>query len=95
MIAILATLRVKDGAGPELEALFKDLSTNVRANEPGNSLYQLIKSRTDANTYKVMELYKDDAALQAHRDSAHFKDAGPTFATILAGRPEIEYLDTV
>jgi quinol monooxygenase YgiN len=95
MIAIVATLRVQDGKGPDLETLFRDLGGKVRANEPGNVLYQLAKSRTEANTYKVLELYKDEAALEAHRGSAHFKAAGPTFATILAGRPDIEYLDAI
>jgi len=95
MIAIVATLRVQDGKGPDLEALFRDLMAKVRANEPGNLAYQLAKSRTEANTYKVLELYKDEAGLEAHRASAHFKAAGPSFGPILAGRPDIEYLDAI
>ena len=95
MIAVIATLRVKDGKGPELEAVFADLAAKVRANEPGNSLYQLTKSRTDPNIYKVMELYRDVAAQDAHRGSEHFKAGGPLLGACLDGRPDIEYLDTV
>ena len=95
MIAIVATLRVKDGAGPDLEKTFKDLAGKVRANEPGNVFYQLAKSRTEPNTYKVLELYKDETALEAHRGSEHFKGAGPALGAVLAGRPDIEYLDAV
>ncbi len=95
MIAVIATLRVQEGKGSELEAVFADLAAKVRANEPGNSLYQLTKSRTEANTYKVMELYRDVAAQDAHRSSDHFKAGGPLLGACLAGRPEIEYLDTV
>ncbi len=95
MIAIVATLRVHDGKGPDLEKTFLELMGKVRADEPGNLVYQLAKSRTEPNTYKVLELYRDQAALEAHRGSAHFKGAGPALGACLAGRAEIEYLDAV
>ena len=46
-------------------------------------------------TYKVLELYKDQDALSAHGASDHFKAAGPKWGPVLAGRPEVEYLDGV
>lgn len=95
MIGIIAVLKVQDGKGPELEAVFKELAGKVKANEPGNLLYQLTKSRSDANTYKVMELYKDQDALAAHGQSEHFRALSPKMGPCLAGRPEIEYLDAV
>ncbi|MBS0412126.1 MAG: antibiotic biosynthesis monooxygenase [Proteobacteria bacterium] len=95
MIGIVATLKVQDGKGPELEAVFAELAPLVRANEPGNVLYQLTKSRTDPNTYKVLELYKDQEAVAAHGGSAHFKEHSPKMGAVLAGRPDIELLDGV
>lgn len=94
MIGIVATLKVQDGKGSELEAVFKELAALVRANEPGNVLYQLTKSRADANTYKVLELYKDQEAVAAHSGSAHFKEMSPKMGPCLAGRPDIELLDS-
>ncbi len=94
-IGVIATLKVQDGKGPELEAAFATLAAKVRAGEPGNKLYRLCRSRADANTYVVMELYDDQAAVEAHGKSDHFRAAGPALGACLAGRPEVEYLDTV
>ncbi len=95
MIGVIATLRIQEGKAGEFEAFFTELATQVRANEAGNVAYQLTKSRTEPNTYKVLELYKDQDALAHHGGTDHFKAAGPKFAAVLGGRPEIEYLDGV
>ena len=95
MIGVVATLRVQDGKGEEFEGVFRDLMAQVKANEPGCLAYQLTKSRTEPNTYKVLELYANEDALKAHGQSDYFKAAGPKMAPCLAGRPEIEYLDAV
>ena len=95
MIGVIATLKVQDGKEQEFERVFADLTAQVRANEPGNVAYQLCRSRGDANTYKVLELYRDEDALKAHGASEHFKAAGPGLGAVLAGRPEVEYLDGV
>ncbi len=95
MIGIVATLKVHEGKGPDFEAVFLELAGKVRANEPGNVFYQLTKSRADADTYKVLELYKDQDALSAHGQTDHFKDLGRKMGAFLAGRPDVEYLDAV
>ena len=96
MIGVVAVLRVKEGSEAAFEAGFNALAAKVRANEPGNLMYQLTKSRTEANTYKVLELYADEAALKHHGQTDYFKEAGATIiGPALAGRPEIEYLDAV
>jgi quinol monooxygenase YgiN len=94
-VGIIATLKIQDGKGPEFEAFFNELAKQVRANEPGNLAYQLTKSRSDPNTYKVLELYKDQDAVTHHGGTEYFKAAGPKFGAVLAGRPDIEYLDGV
>jgi quinol monooxygenase YgiN len=94
-IGIVATLKVQDGKGAEFEAVFKELGEKVRANEPGCLAYQLTKSRADANTYKVLELYADQDALTHHGGTDYFRAAGPKLGPCLAGRPEIETLDGV
>jgi quinol monooxygenase YgiN len=95
MIGIVATLKVQEGKGSDFEAVFLELAGKVRANEPGNVFYQLTKSRTEANTYKVLELYKDQDALTAHGGTDHFKDLGRKMGAFMAGRPDVEYLDAV
>jgi quinol monooxygenase YgiN len=95
MIGIVATLRVQAEKAAEFEAIFAELSQKVRANEPGNLLYQLTKSRAEPNTYKVLELYKDQEAVTLHGQSEYYRAAGPKMGPCMAGRPEIELLDAV
>jgi len=96
MIGVIAVLKVKEGSEAEFEKGFTDLAAKVKANERGNIAYQLTKSRTEPGTYKVLELYADEAALKHHGSTDYFKEAGAkVFAPVLAGRPEIEYLDGI
>ena len=94
-IGVIATLKIQPDKIGEFEAFFGDLAKQVRANEPGNLAYQLTKSRTEPGVYKVLELYTDQEALTHHGGTEYFKAAGPKFAGVLAGRPEVEYLDGV
>src|SRR4051812_20353304 len=94
-IGVIATLRIQPEKTGEFEAFFTELAGQVRAKEPGNIAYQLTKSRTEPGLYRVLELYADQDALTHHGGTDYFKAAGPKFAGVLAGRPEIEYLDGV
>ncbi|HEY5106880.1 MAG TPA: putative quinol monooxygenase [Caulobacteraceae bacterium] len=95
MIGVVATLNVQDGKNQEFEAVFRELQAKVRAGEPGNIAYQLTKSRAHANTYKVLELYKDQEALTAHGQSDHYRELGRKMGPCMAGRAEVELLDGV
>lgn len=95
MIAVIAILRSKPDKAEEFERVFTLLAAQVRANESGNVTYQLSRSRTEPNTYKVLEVYRDEEALEAHRASDHFRAAGPSLGPLLDGRPEIELLDAI
>jgi quinol monooxygenase YgiN len=94
-IGVVATLKVQEGKEADFEAVFRDLMKQVRANEPGNKMYQVCRSRTDKTTYVVLELYENEDALKAHGASDHFKAAGPKLGPCLAGRPTIEYLYSI
>jgi len=94
-IGVVATLKVKAGKESEFEAVFKDLQGQVAKNEPGCLLYQVFKSRTQPSTYVVMEQYKSQADLDAHRTMPHFAAAGPKLGAVLDGRPGIEMMDKV
>ena len=92
MIALLASLNVAPGKEAEFETVMLELAAAVRANEPGNQLYTLVKGD---DGYAVMELYDDDAALAAHGASDHFRAAGPKFAGLMAGRPELKRFEVI
>lgn len=95
MIGVVAILRVREGKGPKFEGVFRELAAKVRAEEPGNLVYQLTKSRAEPDTYKVLELYADQDALARHGATDHFRDLGRKMGPLMAGRPEVEYLDAV
>ena len=95
MIGLIATLRVQAGKAAEFEAVFRDLSAQVKANEPGCLAYQLTKSRSEPDTYKVLELYQDQDAVTLHGQTAYFKAAGARLGPTLSATPDIEYLDAV
>ena len=60
----------------EFEAAFNELRDAVRANESGNNFYALHRSRDDSQSYIVLEQYVDQAALDGHGKSDHFKASG-------------------
>jgi len=90
-IGVIATLRVQPGKEAEFEGVFAELATAVNANEAGNSYYRLFKTG-ETGIYKVLECYDDQAALDAHRASDHFRSVGARLGPCLAGAPEIETL---
>ncbi|MDB5457387.1 MAG: family monooxygenase [Caulobacter sp.] len=95
MIGVVATLKVQDGKHAAFEAAFLDMAAKVKANEPGCLVYQLTRSRTHPDTYKVLELYASEDAAKHHGSTDYFKAGGALLAPTLAARPEIEYLDAV
>ena len=94
-IGVVVTLKVAEGKGAACEAAFAELTAQVRANEPGNKLYQLFKSKAEANTYVVMEIYDDQAAMDAHNTTAYFLAAMPKIGATMAGPPDLRFFDSV
>jgi quinol monooxygenase YgiN len=94
-IGVVATLKVQEGKEAEFESVFGELAKAVRANEPGNTLYSVFRSRKEPNTFVVMEVYENEDALKAHGKSDHFRAAGPKIGPTLAGAPDIHYMDAV
>ena len=94
MLGVIATLRIKPGANAEFEKAMGELQKAVRANEPGNKLYVLHQT-DDPTVYVMLERYTDQAALEAHRASAHFKTLGGALGPHMAGRPEVKIMEEV
>jgi len=95
MIGILAVLQVQPDKVAAFEAIFARLAARVRAEEPGALLYQLTRSRTEPLTYKVLELYADQAAVEAHAATDYYKAIGAELGPCLTAPPAIELLDAI
>jgi quinol monooxygenase YgiN len=94
-IGVVATIKIKPDTNAAFEAVATELMAAVRANEPGNKVYQFCKSKADPSTYVVLEIYADQAAVEAHGKSEHFRTIGAKMGPCMADRPDVQYLDTV
>lgn len=72
-VKVVAVLAARPGKTRELEALVLGMVAASRA-EPGNLRWDVWQDRTVAGRFVLDELYKDDAAVAAHRETPHFKD---------------------
>ncbi len=94
-IGVTAKLSVQEGKNEEFEALFKQLQEAVNANEDGCNFYALHQSRSDAQSYMVLEQYVDEAALEAHGKTDYFRSIGAQMGGCMAAPPQIELFDSV
>ncbi len=88
MLGVIAKIKVKDGQQAQFEETAKRLVAAVNANEPGCKLYALHKT-DDPLLYVFMERYDDQAAVDAHRGSDHFKTIGREMGQYMDGKPDI------
>jgi quinol monooxygenase YgiN len=95
MITIIGHVKVRPGRVEAFERLFRDYAARVKANEPGALVYQLGRSRADPCAYKVIEIYRDAAALAEHRAAAYFQPAVEAIAACLDGAATPEFFDVV
>jgi autoinducer 2-degrading protein len=71
MLVLAVTWMAKMGREAETAAIFDKLQAESRK-EGGCVMYQVHKHKTDPRRFFIYEQYKDDAALEAHRQSPHF-----------------------
>lgn len=94
-LGVIATIKVQEGKNGEFEAEFQSLAEQVLANEEGCHFYALHRSKTDPQTYKVLEQYQSAADLDAHGKTDYFIAANQKLAGLVAAAPDIEVLDGV
>jgi quinol monooxygenase YgiN len=74
MIVLTAKYFVKPGRGDEVEAALRRMTPLVKTREPGCKLYHVNRSAENRDVFLLYELYADQAAFDAHRDTPHFKE---------------------
>lgn len=74
---LILTVHVTIQAGHEDEIIpsLRILQEETRR-EPGCLMYIVQRSRENPRRYLIYEQYRDEAALEAHRNSPHFKEYG-------------------
>ena len=72
MIAIWVKVKVKpEGRDKFLKAIEVD-ALGSENDEPGCARFNVLQDGSDPNTYYFYEVYRDEAALEAHRATPHF-----------------------
>jgi autoinducer 2-degrading protein len=73
MVILHVTVQVK----PEHVSEFLDVvrydAEHSEKDEPGCLRFDVIQDRDDTNRFYFYEVYRDEAALEAHRQTPHFK----------------------
>jgi (4S)-4-hydroxy-5-phosphonooxypentane-2,3-dione isomerase len=73
MIVLAVTWMAAPGKEAEVTEVFRMLEEASRR-EPGCLLYVVHQHRSDSRRFFIYEQYRDDDALEAHRQSAHFQE---------------------
>lgn len=93
-IGALVTLVAKPGAERELLERLSDVARNVRG-EPGNLLTLLLTDEARAGEVLMVEVYRDAAAIEAHKSAAHTREKGPAVHAILAEPMTVRWFDVI
>ena len=75
MILVVATVRVHPDKAEEYEAACREVMPGLQAANPGILFYKTGTCREATNTYRVIEAYADQAAMDRHIASERLQAA--------------------
>jgi (4S)-4-hydroxy-5-phosphonooxypentane-2,3-dione isomerase len=73
MLVLAVTWMAHSGHESEVAEVFAKLQAASRQ-EPGCLMYIVHRHKTESRRFFIYEQYRDEAALEAHRKSAHFEE---------------------
>jgi len=73
MLVLAVTWMANPGREDEVAIIFEKLQAASRQ-EPGCLMYTVHRHVDDPRRFFIYERYRDEAALEAHRNSAHFQE---------------------
>ena len=93
MPSVIATIKVKEDKVDEAKTFLGKLAKETLEKEKGTLAYVAHQRKDDPTVFVFYEKYEDDAAFLAHGENLKAHGAG--FGAILAGAPEIVFLEEV
>jgi quinol monooxygenase YgiN len=90
-IIIVARVKAKQGSEKQLEDALRAMVPNVRS-EAGTEAYILHKSVQDPGVFLFYEVYKDQAAVEAHRKTPHMATLMKATGGLVEGRMQVDVL---
>jgi (4S)-4-hydroxy-5-phosphonooxypentane-2,3-dione isomerase len=73
-VTLIAKYRVRPGHADAVRKLLVQMADRVEADEPACLLYQANQSTDNGDIFCLYEVYTDEPALLAHRETEHFKE---------------------
>ena len=89
MIGIVMTVRTKAAKSDEFARLTAQLQHDVRTQEPGVKLFQVLRGEEDRTRFVLTEIFTDEAAYAAHPDMAYHKAMSAAGWDCVDGEPDI------
>jgi quinol monooxygenase YgiN len=93
MMTLIAALRLKPGLGEGFATAFPDNAKRVLAAESGTLRYKLTRLRAEPDTFRVVEFYESQEAVDLHMENLKKPPSG--IGELLAEPPVIEVHDDV
>ena len=73
MYVVTATWVAKEGEHEAVEEILRRIA-QASEQEPGCRAFKVYRARNEPRRYLLYELYDDEAAFLAHRETEHFKN---------------------
>jgi quinol monooxygenase YgiN len=74
MRGLLARYQAQEGQGDVVSRTLIQMAESVRRDVPGCLVYRASRSVEHPDVFVLYEEYEDEAALLAHRETAHFQE---------------------
>jgi len=87
-LRVIARVKARPGKVNELVSLLSSLVEPTRK-EPGCISYTLLQNNQDPTDLTLVEEWKNNAALESHFATTHFKEAMTKLPSLVAAEPDV------
>ena len=84
MLVLMVNIKVKPGRRDDFIAAVRADGEGTTTKEEGNLQFSAVQERDDPDRFFLFEVYRDEAALDAHRQTPHFLKYREATADLLA-----------
>ena len=79
MIIVLARFEMQKGKEDNALKAIQSMADDVKAQEPGCIVYAVSRGQVNAQEIYIYEVYADEGAFQAHRQTPHMRELQAAF----------------
>ena len=72
MLVLMVNVRVKPDRRDDFIAAVREDGEGTTTKEEGNFQFSVVQDNEDPDRFFLFEVYRDEAALEAHRNTPHF-----------------------